>query len=57
MVSFEAKLKEKQDSHAYVLGVQAYRAGSSMLGPYERGSPLDEEWVDGYLDAMFIYEL
>lgn len=57
MSSFKAKIEKKEETYAYVLGVQAFRDGKSMQGPYERGSSTDQDWVDGYLDAMFLRSL
>lgn len=54
MTSFQAKLEQNKEKHAYVLGVDDYRSGKSMIGPFERGSPADIDWVDGYLDAVFL---
>jgi len=43
------------DQHAYCLGINACNAGYPMgVSPYEGGSKLDKDWVDGYLDALFI---
>lgn len=57
MTSFQAKIEKKEETYAYVLGAQAFQKGLSMQGPYERGSGADQEWVDGYLDAMFLGRL
>lgn len=57
MASFKAKIEEKEESYAYLLGAEAFQKGLSMQGPYDRGSKADQEWVDGYLDAMFIRRL
>lgn len=54
MTSFKAKLEKNKENHAYILGVEAFQNGLSMDGPYERNSKADEDWIDGYLDAMFI---
>lgn len=57
MTSFQAKLEKNKENHAYMLGVEAAQDGKSMLGPFERGSPADREWVDGYLDAVFLRKI
>lgn len=55
MTSFKSKIKEIEQSHAYYLGAEACMAGNRMdSSPFDRGSKADEEWVDGYLDAMFL---
>lgn len=56
MTSFNQKIVELQKSHAYVLGVEASRENKTMVGPFERGSPEDVEWVDGFLDQVFLRE-
>jgi ribosome modulation factor len=58
MASFKEKLEEKQESYAYYQGATACMEGRAMnTSPYERGSPPDSDWVDGYLDAMFLRKL
>lgn len=57
MASFKEKLEKNKENHAYLLGVEAAQAGLSMIGPFDRGSPADREWVDGYLDAVFLRKL
>lgn len=57
MTSFQAKLEKNKEKHAYVLGAEAAQSGKSMIGPFERGSLADREWVDGYLDAAFLGNL
>lgn len=57
MTSFQAKLEKNKENHAYILGVEAAQSGKSMQGPFERGSLADREWVDGYLDAVFLRNL
>ena len=54
VTSFKAKLEKNKESHAYMLGVEAAKSGRSMVGPFERGSPADRDWVDGYLDYVFL---
>lgn len=57
MTSFQAKLEKNKENHAYMLGVEACQSGKSMIGPFERGSLADREWLDGYLDAAFLRNL
>lgn len=57
LISFKTKIALKKENHAYVLGVEAAQSGKSMLGPFERGSDADADWVDGYLDAVFLRNL
>jgi len=57
VTSFQAKIEKKEESYAYLLGVEAFQSGKSMQGPYERNSKADQDWVDGYLDAMFLRKL
>ena len=57
MTSFSAKLEKNKENHAYVLGAEAAGDGKSMLGPFERGSSADRDWVDGYLDFVFLRNL
>ena len=57
MTSFKEKIQKKEESHAYLLGVEAFSNGLSMQSPYIRGEPADIDWVDGYLDAMFVRKL
>ena len=58
MGSFKEKIKNKQGVHAYYLGALACQEGLAMnASPYERGSRFDVDWVDGYLDALYIRRL
>lgn len=57
MTSFKEKLEKNKETHAYLLGIETAWEGKSMLGPFERGSPPDREWVDGYLDYLFLRRL
>lgn len=57
MTSFSAKLEKNKENHAYVLGSEAAKDGKSMLGPFERGSSADRDWVDGFLDFVFLRNL
>ena len=54
MTSFKEKLEKNKENYAYILGVEAARDGKTMVGPFDRGSPADREWVDGYLDYCFL---
>ena len=55
MASFENKLEDKKNAYPYYLGAKAYSLGLAMdSSPYTTGSKLDEEWVDGYLDSLFL---
>jgi hypothetical protein len=58
MASFKDKIKRASHPFAYALGVEAFYKGLAMdASPYDRGSKPDEDWVDGYLDAMFLRKL
>jgi hypothetical protein len=57
LTSFQEKLEKNKENHAYVLGAEAASKGLSMEGPFPRGSDADVEWVDGYLDAIFLRKL
>lgn len=57
MASFQAKLEKNKENHAYLLGAEAAQSGKSMIGPFERGSPPDSDWVNGYLDSVFLRRL
>ena len=58
MTSFSKKIEKKKESHAYILGAKACMEGLAMnASPYDRGSKPDSDWVDGYLDAMFLKRL
>lgn len=58
MTSFKKKIEENTHSYAYALGVEAFYKGLAMnASPYDRGSKPDEDWIDGYLDAMFLRRL
>ena len=57
MTSFWNKIKDREAVHAYVLGTKAYQDGLSMLSQYERGSKADADWLDGWLDAMFLRKI
>lgn len=57
MTSFQAKLEKNKENHAYVLGADSAQKGESMVGPFERGSKADQEWISGYLDSVFLRNL
>lgn len=57
VTSFSAKIEDRAKSFAYVLGSEAYQNGLSMKGPFVRGSEADKDWIDGYLDAMYLEKL
>lgn len=59
MVSFSDKLKEKESSHAYVLGAKFYvysmQTGTIMASPFTPRSKEDKEWWDGYFDSEALH--
>lgn len=60
LISFKQKkeehIKMRMSASAYCLGIKAFKDGLSMKeSPFERGSPDDAEWVDGYLDNLWVY--
>jgi hypothetical protein len=57
VTSFQAKLEKNKENHAYVLGADAAHKGESMVGPFERGSKADQEWIEGYIDSVFLRNL
>lgn len=57
VTSFSKKIEEIQEDSAYALGSKAYIAGKSMSNHFVAGSEADAEWVDGYLDAMYIHNM
>lgn len=55
MTSFKEKIEVKTFEYAYLLGAKAFQEGLAMKSsPYQRGSKPDSDWIDGYLDAMFL---
>lgn len=56
MVSFEKEIKKKKESHAYCKGAEDFRNGITK-SPFEADSNADEEWFNGFLDAMFLRKL
>jgi ribosome modulation factor len=55
MVSFKEKLEQKQELHAYVLGAKAAMDGySTEVNPFHYDVFVAQEWLDGYLDAVFL---
>lgn len=58
MANFKQKLKEKEECHAYVLGAKAAMDGYSMdVRPFQYDALVDQEWIDGYLDVVFLRNL
>lgn len=57
MTSFAIKMKEKMESHAYCMGVNAFHVGYSdkvVKSPFEADSKADKEWLDGFYDAWYM---
>lgn len=54
MTSFQAKIEANKENNAYMLGSEAGHKGLSMEGPFTPGSDADADWMDGYLDAVFL---
>lgn len=55
MVSFRKEIEKRQETHAYYQGAKACMDNLPMsTSPYDRGSIPDSDWIDGYLDAMFL---
>jgi hypothetical protein len=58
MASFQAKLEKNKESHAYILGADAFNHGLLPANnPYAYSSKPYEDWVDGYDDALFLRKL
>lgn len=58
MVSFKQKLTQNQEKHAYVLGAKAAMDGYSIdVRPFQYDAFVDQEWLDGYLDVVFLRNL
>ena len=58
MVSFKQKLIQNQEKHAYVLGAKASMEGYSIdMRPFQYDAFVDQEWLDGYLDVVFLRNL
>lgn len=55
MASFKEKLERNKENHAYVLGAKAAMEGYSLdVRPFMHDAFVDQEWLDGYLDAAFL---
>lgn len=55
MASFKDKLERNKEKHAYVLGAKAAMDGYSLdVRPFRHDAFVDQEWLDGYLDAAFL---
>ena len=48
-------IKQKEESHAYMLGVDAFVAGNEKFAPIHFSATVQREWLDGYEDAEFLY--
>lgn len=59
MANFKDKLKERESTHAYVIGAESYihaiNSESIITSPFSPGSKEDKEWWDGYFDAELLY--
>lgn len=54
LTSFQSKIEANKENRAYMLGSEAGYKELSMISPFTPGSDADVEWVDGYLDAVFL---
>lgn len=57
MTSFKEKIKEKLESHAYCMGLEAFQNGYTdkiVKSPFDAGSKADKEWLDGFYDAWYM---
>ncbi len=57
MTSFKAKLEKNKENYAYITGVQAAYSNEKMASPYPKGSEAESQWLDGYLDAVFLRDM
>lgn len=57
MISFQSKIDQNKQNHAYMMGVQAAYSNQKMTGPFPEGSDADEQWLEGYLDCVFMRNL
>ena len=57
VTSFQAKIEKNKENHAYISGVQAAYSNKRMVSPFPYGSEPESEWIDGYLDAVFLRKL
>lgn len=56
MATFKDKIKELENSHAYLLGAE-YFSDESKECPFEYGSSDWSEWYEGYCDAQFLHRM
>lgn len=55
MASFKEKLERNKEKQAYVLGAKAAMDGYSLdVRPFQHDAFVDQEWLDGYLDVVFL---
>lgn len=55
MASFKQKLERNKEKQAYVLGAKAAMDGFSIdVRPFQYDPYVDREWLDGYLDVVFL---
>lgn len=57
MTSFAIKMKDKMESQAYCMGVNAFQVGyhkKVVRSPFEEDSQADKEWLDGFYDAWYM---
>lgn len=57
MTSFANKMKEKMESHAYCMGVDAFQdgyTGKVVKSPFDADTKADTEWLDGFYDAWYM---
>lgn len=55
MTSFALKIKDKMESQAYCMGVNAFQAGYHVVeSPFDKDSKADKEWLDGFHDAWYM---
>lgn len=52
---FQRKLEELSKQHPYVDGVKSFY--SNCTAPQYSDQEYQKEWLDGYLDAKWLYEL
>lgn len=55
MTSFKLKIEEKEKSHAYMQGADAFN--QFLDCPYFSDDPAYHEWWSGYEDAKFLKRL
>ena len=57
MASFKDRLEKNKQNHAYMMGVDAAYRNEQMISPFDKGSKAESEWLDGFLDAVFLRNL